>query len=105
MDLLYSQYSNPLDLMAMYINRGRFGEFVANVVDADYQKRKVKAEREDDWKLWTMYIHLLSSGMTENESFQQWKERVCKPTANTKTRDTELDETGMKSILAKLFQE
>lgn len=105
MDLLYQKYSSPLDLMYLYINRGRFGEFVESIIKAENKRRQEEAEKDEDWKLWTMYTHLLVNGHTENESFLEWKERVCKPTANTpKKRDADLDESGMKSIIDKLFQ-
>lgn len=105
MDLLYSKYSNPLDLISMYINRGRFGEFVESIINAENQRRQEEDEKDNDWKLWTMYTQLLVNGHTENESFLDWKERVCKPTTNTpKISDADLTEAGMKSILDKLFQ-
>lgn len=105
MDLLYSKYSNPLDLISMYINRGRFGEFVESIIKAENDRIQEEAEKDNDWKLWTMYTQLLAAGHTENESFLDWKERVCKPTANTtKPSDADLTEAGMKSILDRLFQ-
>lgn len=106
MGLLYEQYASPMDLIKMYINRGRFGEFVASVLEADYQRRKDEAEKDDNWKLWTMYIQLVSVGATD-ESFAVWKERVCKPatenSAKGKSSDEELTEDGIKSIIDRLF--
>ncbi len=105
MGLLYAQYASPMDLMRMYINRGRFGEFVASVLETDYQRRKDEAERDDDLKLWIMYTQLATNGLTE-ESFVSWKERVCKPeTSKAKGRngDEELTEDGIQSIIDTLF--
>lgn len=104
MDLLYQKYSSPLDLMYLYINRGRFGEFVNSIIEAENKRIQEEAEKDNDWKLWTMYTQLLVAGHTDGESFLDWKERVCKPTTNTRrTSDSDLDEAGMKSILDKLF--
>ncbi len=104
MDLLYSKYASPMDLINMYISRGRFGKFVESVIDAEYQRKKDEFERNEDWKLWIMYTQLLSNGLTD-ESFNDWKHRVCKPT-NASTRnggDENLTEDGMQSIVNKLF--
>lgn len=97
--------------MNLYINRGRFGEFVRSVVEAENQRKKDEIEKEDDMKLWIMYVHNISlssfSGTPMNESFNDWKNRVCMP-ANAKIKknsDAELDENGVKSILDKLFPE
>ena len=88
----------------MNINRGRFGEFVESVIEAENKRKQEEAEKDEDWKLWTMYTQLLAAGHTENESFLEWKERVCKPTTNTsKKRDADLDEAGMKDIFDNLF--
>ena len=104
MDLLYQRYSNPLDLMNMYVNRGRFGEFVESVIDAENQRLKDEAEKDDNWKLWTMYVNLLANGLAEG-SFQQWREKVVKNTtgSTSKSRDEDLTDDGIKSIMGKLF--
>ncbi len=81
MDLLYSKYANPMDLMNSYINRGRFGEFVSNVLEAEYERRKEQAEKDDDMKLWIMYVHT-----PVEESFYDWKKRVLKIAENKKSR-------------------
>lgn len=104
MEMLYSLYSNPMDLIRLYIDRGRFGEFVTSVVEADRNRKREKAEKEEDWKLWTYYVQLASNGLTD-ENFHDWKQRVCKPTNNAPSKsDADLTEAGMKSILDKLFK-
>jgi len=45
MDLLYRAYSNPLDLMNIYINQGRFGKFVEGFLEAEYERKKAEAEK------------------------------------------------------------
>ena len=101
MDMLYRAYSNPLDLMNMYINQGRFGKFVTGFLEAEYDRRKEDAEKDEDWKLWMMYIHSYS-----DKPFGEWKSEVIK-NAKTDTRkankDNELTDDGIQSIVSKLF--
>lgn len=68
MDLLYSRYASPMDLMNIYINQGRFGEFVAEVLEMDHKRRQEEAKKEDDEKLWTAYLLSMS-----DKSFKEWK--------------------------------
>ena len=101
MDMLYRAYSNPLDLMNTYINQGRFGKFVTGFLEAEYERRKEKAERDEDWKLWMLYINSCS-----DKPFGEWKSEVLK-TANTKTRkankDHDLTDDGIQSIIGRFF--
>lgn len=99
--MLYRAYSCPMDLMNMYINQGRFGKFVQGFLEAEYERRKADAEKDNDWKLWTMFIH-----SDYDKSFNEWKEAVLKNTENKKrttNRDNDLTEDGIKSIVNRLF--
>ena len=100
MDMLCRAYSNPWDLMNMYINQGRFGKFVTGFLEAEYEKRKEEAERDLDWKLWMMYINSMT-----DMSFGEWKESVQKNASNLtrRTKDDDLTDDGIKSIVSKLF--
>ena len=100
MDMLYRAYSNPLDLMNMYINQGRFGKFVTGFLEAEYDRRKEEAEKDFDWKLWMMYIN----SITEN-SYGEWKDDVLKSTSERtrKTKDEDLTDDGIQAILTDLF--
>lgn len=93
-----------MDLISMYISRGRFGRFVENILETEHQRKKDEFERNEDWKWWVMYTQLLSNGLTD-ESFNDWKLRVCRPTnANAKIGgDENLTEDGIQSIVDKLF--
>lgn len=83
----------------MYINRGRFGEFVASVLEAEYERRKEQAEKEDDLKLWLMYVHSYAE-----ESFLDWKNKVLKTGKQKKSnRDDDLNDDGIKKIIDDLF--
>ena len=101
MDMLYRAYSNPLDLMNLYINQGRFGKFVKGFLESEYEKRKEKAEQDNEWKLWLMYVHSYSE-MT----FSEWKSQAIKESQkNTRkaNKDDDLDDDGIMSIINELF--
>jgi len=100
MDMLYRAYSNPLDLMNMYINQGRFGKFVAGFLEAEYERRKEAAEKDFDWKLWMMYINSIT-----DKSFGDWKESVLENATDKtrKTKDDDLTDDGIEAIMTKLF--
>ena len=84
----------------MYINRGRFGEFVSSVLESEYERRKEQAEKEDDLKLWLMYVHSYSE-----ESFLDWKKRVLGNSNKKKAnRDDDLTDDGIKKIIDDLFE-
>ena len=102
MDLLYSRYSSPMDLMNMYINQGRFGSFVQGFLEAEFERKKEKAEKDSDWKLWDMYIHSYSY---LEEPFEVWKKRVTGSTvsSNATNSDADLTDDGIQSIFNKLF--
>ena len=100
MDMLYRAYSNPLDLMNMYINQGRFGKFVTGFLESEYERRKEESEKDYDWKLWMMYINSASE-----VSFGEWKESIEKNVSNKtrKNKDDDLTDDGIQSIVSKLF--
>ena len=101
MDLLYSRYASPMDLIRLYIRRGRFGEFVANVIDAENTRIREQAEKDDDWKLWFVYIN---SG-TE-ESFVEWKKRVLSANSKSaKKNDYNLTDDGIQAIIDSVFEQ
>lgn len=100
MDMLYRAYSNPLDLMNRYINQGRFGKFVTGFLEAEYERRKEEAEKDYDWKLWMMYINSLT-----DMTYGEWKDSVQKNASEKtrKTKDDDLTDDGIKSIVDKFF--
>lgn len=68
MDLLYSRYASPFEFMSLYIEQGRFGEFVFELYEMFAEREKNKAEKENDDRLWSLYIRSLSE-----KSFTDWK--------------------------------
>jgi len=54
---------------------------VENIISAENKRRKEEAEKEEEHKLWTMYIH-----STSDKSFVEWKKEVME---NSKQKDPE----------------
>lgn len=69
MDLLFSRYASPMEFMKLYIDNGRFGEFVAEVLAMDKKRKDEEAEKENDNKLWTAYL----LGGNKEQTFNEWK--------------------------------
>lgn len=68
MDLLFSRYASPLELMRFYINSGQFGEFVNEILELEEKRRQEKTQKEEDDKLWLAYIFSAS-----DISYNDWK--------------------------------
>ena len=104
MDLLYGKYSNPMDLVNTYINRGRFGEFVDEFLTLEVERLKAEAEKQRHRDLWEMFVHSSFEG-----TFDEYKKLVTKPVSTTKggttraTSDSDLDEQGADDIISNLF--
>ena len=71
MDLLFSRYASPMELMSLYIENGRFEEFVENIISMDRKRKQEEAEKENEQKLWDMYLR-----STSDKSFIEWKKEV-----------------------------
>ena len=74
--MLYQRYANPKELMRAYIKRGRFGEFVDKIINSHNQRKREEAEKEEEHKWWTMYVHSMS-----DKSFEMWKREVLERSA------------------------
>lgn len=100
MDLLFSKYANPMESIALYIDRGRFGDFVTNIIDQENERIRKETEKEEDWKLWTLFLHS-SSG----ESFNDWKKKVLRKADKKREHgsDENLTDDGIEAIINSLF--
>lgn len=85
MDLLYSRYSNPMDLMEHYMNQGRFGEFVTNIIELENERKREEKAKLEEQKLWSLYIHSMSE-----DSFNNWKKKVLQQATPGHTRDEDM---------------
>ena len=57
--------------MKLYIDNGRFGEFVFELVSAENKRRKEEAQKAEEQKMWELYLHSFS-----DKSFIDWKAEV-----------------------------
>lgn len=104
MDMLYARYSSPMDLMRTYIQQGRFGDFVSNFIQADNERRKAEAAKEDDLFLWIAYVH---RERDLEMSFKDWKAKILGGAAAPKKAagsDHDLDDKGIQDILKHTFK-
>ena len=91
MDLLFSGYASPLDLINTYIENGRFGEFVENIIESENKRRKEAFEKEEDNKLWQAYIHSYS-----DKNFADWKKGLVE---NNKPQDLSMDDAQVSKTI------
>lgn len=90
-----------MDLMARYINQRRFGAFVNGFMEAEYERRKQEAEKENELKLWIAYVHNYS-----DETYDEWKKQIFGTSSTTKKpvkSDADLTDEGIQSIIDSLF--
>jgi len=87
--------------MSRYINEGQFGEFVSNILEMEYKRKREERERDEDWKLWFAYL----LGMHE-ESFEKWKNGLLSSDKQTNTGgDMNMTEDDISNIIASTFQD
>ena len=101
MDLLYSRYASPLELLNLYFEQGRIGEFVTKTIEAENKRRREKAEKEEESKLWSMYIRVLP--YYPGKSFIDWKEEFLRPSAKAASRDENMTDEDIMGIIDNLF--
>lgn len=103
MDLLYSRYASPMDLVNLYLEQGRFGELVDNIIELENERKTAEAEKDNDNKLWSMFIHTY---VPEGTTFESWKKEVLKqPEKQGKahSRDEDMTEDDVVNILNSVF--
>lgn len=113
MDMLYARYSCPMDLVRTYINQRRFGDFVTHFMKGEQERRKEKAEKEDDLYLWIAFVHRDKDA--PEITFNEWKSLVLggvdpenktgsEPAKKTGGADADLDDAGIQAIISKTFR-
>lgn len=96
MDLLFSRYASPMDFMRLYIEQGRFGEFVNQIINLENERKKEEAEKEDDNKLWIAYVHSMSDMPFSEWKAGLWKKQKEQPTTLSMT-DEQVEEIKQQS--------
>ena len=102
MDLLFKKYASPMDLMKLYIDNGRFGEFVSEFIRLEVKRKQEETKKEENDKLWTAYIHSYSE-----QSFADWKNdlKIQKPSGNSRaghTREEILKNKKIQKLMNRL---
>lgn len=71
-------------------------------MEAEYERKKQEAERDQEWMLWVAYVHSYS-----DKSFSEWKNTVMKPVSTTHRRgsDASMTEKDAQSIMNRLFKQ
>lgn len=89
-----------MDLVKMYINQRRFGAFVQRFMEAEYERRKQEAEKENDLKLWIAFVHSYCG-----KTYDEWKKQTFQPGSTTPTgkSDADLNDDGIQAIFDDLF--
>ena len=103
--MLYARYSRPMDLVERYIQQRRFGKFVQGFMEAEYERKKHEAERDQDMMLWIAYSIAINVGHYSG-SFGEYKQTVMKPASTTRRRgsDVNMTERDVQSIVDGLFR-
>lgn len=101
MDLLHSKYASPMEFMRLYIEQGRFGEFVTEIIEIEYKRKQEEREKEEDNKLWIAYL----MSMTQ-EPYNEWKAGLKKKkepeTYSMTNEQVDAVKQQAKGILAKI---
>ena len=103
MDLLYSRYASPLELMKIYIKQGRFGEFVRNIIHLESERKKEEAEKDEDWRFWSLYLF---SG--SEKSFIEWKKAVIENSKQKSVhsgKDINMTDSDIENVINMVFPE
>ena len=90
-----------MEFMRLYIEQGRFGEFVAEIWEQHLQRKQKAAKEKDDDRLWAAYIRSMSE-----KSFNEWKQDLLvqkKPEDYSMTDEQVADAKAQaKGILEKI---
>ena len=91
-----------MEFMKIYINNGRFGEFVTEVLAMDKKRKDEESEKENDNKLWTAYL----LGGAKDQTFNEWKAGLTQkeePVSYSMTSEQiEAEKQHAKGILKKI---
>lgn len=60
-----------MEFMKAYIDQGRFGEFVNEILEMEAKRKEEKEEKEEDDRLWIAYVHSMA-----DVSFGEWKRNL-----------------------------
>lgn len=87
--------------MRPYIEQGRFGELVTEIITVENKRRKEQADKEEEEKLWAAYIHSYS-----DKTFSEWRNEIMRPAITTGTgkRDDDMTNADIRNLMQRLFK-
>lgn len=97
--MLYKRYASPKDFLHLYMEDGRFGEFVQEIISSENKRLKDEAQKEEDRKMWELYLHSAS-----DKSFIDWKAEVAGRSKKVGKRDVDLTNDDVDAIIKHLFK-
>lgn len=86
-----------MEFMHLYIEQGRFGEFVTEILLAEKRRKEELSQKEENDRWWDLYLHSYS-----DKSFIQWKEELTGRREDTVTT-TNKEVEDVDSIIKRLF--
>lgn len=103
MDLLYSRYSNPMDLVERYVKQRRFGEFVQGFMEAEHERKKQVMDVVNECLLQNAYVQCCVHGLYGG-TFEEYKKAVTAPANTSGAKNTaDMTENDIKALYIKLF--
>lgn len=84
--------------MNLYINSGRFGEFVTEILLTEKRRKEDFAKKENEDKWWSLYLHSYSE-----KSYNQWKAELTGKDETEDTTTTNTTTEDVDSIIKRLF--
>lgn len=109
MDLLFKKYASPFDLLKLYINNGRFGEFVTEFLQLEAKQKQERIDKEVEDKLWSLYVHSFT-----DEPYGTWRKKfslhtvrkpVKKASGAVVTREDILNNKRVQRLLNGLYEQ
>lgn len=86
MDRVAQRYADPFAFMGAYLQVGRFGECVNNIIEAINRDAKDKADEMMDERLWSLWLHRYQG----NLPYGEWKETILHgPEQHEKPKEVE----------------
>lgn len=87
--------------MRLYIDSGRFGEFVFELISSENKRRQDEAQKEEEQKMWELYLHSFS-----DKSFTDWRAEATKSRQNKADgkKDAEMTTEDVDNIIKHLFK-
>lgn len=93
-----------MDLVRTYIQQRRFGDFVKHFIQAENERRKAEADKDEDLYLWMAFVH--RDPHLPEMTFKDYKAEILGGSAAPKKAgsDRDLDDKGIQEIIKRTFK-